>query len=89
MFLEYKNIHGSSVEKSLYKNMTVSGLVQRLLHKRAVAFLNVYDFYLLISGQSGSGGFEKIGTDNKKSILNLADCLSYDEIKVKIVLTKI
>lgn len=87
MFLEYKNNFGSSVEKTLYKDMTVSGLVHRLLHKRAVAFLNSFDSYLLLTGVSGSGGFEEIGTDNEKPSLSLANCLSYDEIKLSALLS--
>lgn len=87
MFLEYKTNHGSSVEKALYKDMTVSGLVQRLLQKRAVTFLNSFDSYLLMSGVSGAGGFEEIGTDNEKPSLSLVDCLSYDEIKLSALLS--
>ncbi|XP_043475220.1 uncharacterized protein LOC122506884 isoform X2 [Leptopilina heterotoma] len=81
-WLKFKRQHGSSVEKSLYKNMGLIQFIHRLLVKRAVCFLNPSDSYKLIDNCSGEGGWEYIGTDNEKDPLVLTKVLSYDEIKL-------
>lgn len=45
--------HGSSIEKALYKNMSVVDFVDRLLKKRAVVFMSPQDTYLLRFGTMG------------------------------------
>ena len=42
---------GSNIEKALYKDMTVPELIERILKKRAVSFMNPNDEYLLLSGE--------------------------------------
>ncbi|XP_014210277.1 uncharacterized protein LOC106640682 [Copidosoma floridanum] len=81
-WLKYKRIHGSSVERGLYKDMGLVRFVQRLLDKRALQFYGADDRFFLVSGKSGSGGWEHVGTEREKEPLVLASCLSYDEIKL-------
>ncbi|XP_063217666.1 uncharacterized protein LOC134528202 isoform X1 [Bacillus rossius redtenbacheri] len=86
-FLMYKKSHGSEEEKRLYVSMTVVELVDRLLNKRAVAFLNPCDSYLLVDGRRGNGDWDDIGKEGSNSSLRLADCLSYDEMKLSAFLS--
>lgn len=81
-FLIYKREYGSSIEKELYKDMSVVQFIDRLLKKRAVNFMGAADTYLLLSGEKGSDGWESVGTVNQKAPLLLENCLSYDEMKV-------
>ncbi|XP_026316158.1 uncharacterized protein LOC113227447 [Hyposmocoma kahamanoa] len=81
-FLVYKREYGSSIEKALYKDMSVADLVDRILKKRAVVFMNSSDDYLLLSGQHGNGGWEAVGTEAETYPLKLENCLSYDEMKL-------
>ncbi|XP_022837517.1 uncharacterized protein LOC111364733 isoform X2 [Spodoptera litura] len=81
-FLIYKREYGSSIEKELYKDMSVVQFIDRLLKKRAVNFMGAADSYLLLSGEKGSDGWESVGTVNQKAPLLLENCLSYDEMKV-------
>ncbi|XP_050554350.1 uncharacterized protein LOC118279305 isoform X3 [Spodoptera frugiperda] len=53
-FLIYKREYGSSIEKELYKDMSVPQFIDRLLKKRAVNFMGAADSYLLLSGEKGS-----------------------------------
>lgn len=81
-FLNYKKNHGSNIEKQFYQTMTVHDFIDRLLTKRPLMFMQNNDAFLLQDGTSGSGGFEKIGTNHEKSPLILADYLSYDEMQI-------
>ncbi|KAJ8708275.1 hypothetical protein PYW07_010400 [Mythimna separata] len=81
-FLIYKREFGSSKEKDLYRDMGVPQLIDRILTKRAVVFLNAEDSYVLLSGEEGYEGWESIGTEYQRPPLLLQDCLSYDEIKL-------
>ncbi|PZC76090.1 hypothetical protein B5X24_HaOG205168 [Helicoverpa armigera] len=53
-FLIYKREFGSSIEKELYKDMSVPQLIDRILKKRAITFMGQADKYLLITGEKGS-----------------------------------
>ncbi|PSN50373.1 hypothetical protein C0J52_19233, partial [Blattella germanica] len=86
-FIEHKKQYGSKIENELYWNMTVSELVQRMVEKRALVFVGNWDFYELVSGATGHGKWEGIGTDEETHPLVLKDCLSYDEIKLSALLT--
>ncbi|KAJ8955898.1 hypothetical protein NQ318_005446 [Aromia moschata] len=86
-FLIFKRKFGSDVEKCLYKNLTIVGLVDRLLTKRAVVFVGRHDRYMLLDGFARVGGWEKIGTSEEEDPLLLKDCLSYDEIKLSALLS--
>uniref|UniRef100_V5GUD9 Uncharacterized protein n=1 Tax=Anoplophora glabripennis TaxID=217634 RepID=V5GUD9_ANOGL len=86
-FILYKRHHGSAVEKSLYKKMTLMEFINRLLKKRAVMFMGKDDKYLLLSGEKGSKGWENIGTDKEQPPLLLQNCISYDEIKLAVFLS--
>ncbi|XP_044006151.1 uncharacterized protein LOC122851159 isoform X2 [Aphidius gifuensis] len=81
-WLKYKRKHGSIVEKALYKNMNLVKFIQRLLDCRAIEFWGSGDTWRLIDNQQGQGGWEAVGTDKETSPLILANCLSYDEIKL-------
>ncbi|XP_026316014.1 uncharacterized protein LOC113227336 [Hyposmocoma kahamanoa] len=81
-FLVYKREFGSSIEKALYKDMSVADLIDRILKKRAVVFMTPQDRYLLLFGMSGEGGWEAVGTEAETSPLRLEHCLSYDEMKL-------
>ncbi|XP_052849701.1 uncharacterized protein LOC128260601 [Drosophila gunungcola] len=85
-FLEHKLKFGSDQEKSLYTNMTLVDFVQRLLAKRCVWFLGGGDYYHTMDGETGSGGFEEVGTPAEKHPLKLTSVLSYDEIKLSALL---
>ncbi|PSN39812.1 hypothetical protein C0J52_13618, partial [Blattella germanica] len=86
-FLEYKKKHGSKIEKEMYANMTIVDLVQRIVQKRALVFVGRFDHYTLLSGETGAGDWEKIGTDEECPPLVLKDCLSYDEVKLSAFLS--
>ncbi|KAJ8955899.1 hypothetical protein NQ318_005447 [Aromia moschata] len=86
-FLRYKRKFGSEVEKSLYENLTIDGLVDRLLRKRAVVFVDGSDYYMLLDGHQGIGGWETIGTSEEREPLLLKNYLSYDEIKLSALLS--
>ncbi|CAG9568697.1 unnamed protein product [Danaus chrysippus] len=77
---------GSNIEKSLYKDMSVTDFIERILNKRAVSFLGPRDRYQLITGATGSGGWESVGTLQQKAPLVLENCLSYDEMKLSSML---
>ncbi|XP_066596580.1 uncharacterized protein [Prorops nasuta] len=81
-WLKYKRQYGSPVEKAVYKDMGLVEFIQRLLDKRAVSFVGAQDRYKLIDNNTGSNGWESVGTDHEKEPLVLAKCLSYDEIKL-------
>ncbi|KAK5647481.1 hypothetical protein RI129_002373 [Pyrocoelia pectoralis] len=85
--LHHKRRFGNAREREFYQNMTVVELVDRLLSKRAVTFLNAHDNYLLIDGTKGFGKWEKIGTEAETEKLNLENCISYDEIKLSALLS--
>lgn len=67
--------------------MNVIDFVQRLLTKRCVSFYGRNDRYLLTTGEHGYSGFTDIGTAGEKFPLVLANCLSYDEIKLSALLS--
>lgn len=86
-FLSYKKSQGSQVEKELYKNMSTSDFIYRLIKNRPLAFLTSSDTYLLRDGTKGTGGFEKIGRENPESFLPLKDYISYDEMQISALLS--
>lgn len=86
-FLLFKSDHGSTVERRLYKDMTIIEFIQRLLIKRAVSFIHKNDYYILRDGTHGYGSWETIGTDQEKEPLVLLEYLSYHEIKLSALLS--
>lgn len=85
-FMESKIIQGSSIEKELYKNMSLDDMVNRLLVNRPFTFMGEADLYLLRNQQTGYGGFDAIGTTREAPPLVLADYLSYDEMQLSALL---
>lgn len=72
--------------------MNVCTLVSRLLAKRPLVFWNASDAYLLRTGETGSGGFERIGAGSpaveleEANTFGLAQLLSYDEMALAAML---
>ncbi|EDV38587.1 uncharacterized protein Dana_GF19356 [Drosophila ananassae] len=85
-FLKHKLKFGSKTERQLYKNMTLTAFVQRLVAKRCVWFYGDSDDHCTMEGQQGIGGFEKVGTGEELPGLTLNSVLSYDEIKLAALL---
>ncbi|XP_041972383.1 uncharacterized protein LOC121728299 [Aricia agestis] len=81
-FLIYKREFGSPIEKVFYRDMTVIQFIDRILQKRAVAFVGPQDKYMLMTGETGADGWELVGTLQQKPPLVLENCLSYDEMKL-------
>ena len=84
-FIDIKRRFGSSVEKTLYATLGVETLLDRLLQKRPLAFMNRNDQFLLKSGLDGAGAetFDRIGCPAEQANppeLRLAELMSYDEI---------
>ncbi|XP_054728954.1 uncharacterized protein LOC129237973 [Anastrepha obliqua] len=86
-FLEHKCNYGNDLEHAVYVGMTLTGLVQRLLEKRCVAFVGPLDDYLLLKGRKTMANFFDVGTEDEKTPLFLKDVLSYDEIKLSAFLS--
>ncbi|EDV46176.1 uncharacterized protein LOC6551458 [Drosophila erecta] len=86
-YLEHKCRWGNAVEKPIYRNLSLCGLVHRLLEKRCASFFARNDKFLLLSGETGASGFEAVGTREEKAPLVLADVLSYDDIKLSALLS--
>nr|XP_022921136.1 uncharacterized protein LOC111429459 isoform X2 [Onthophagus taurus]XP_022921137.1 uncharacterized protein LOC111429459 isoform X2 [Onthophagus taurus]XP_022921138.1 uncharacterized protein LOC111429459 isoform X2 [Onthophagus taurus]XP_022921139.1 uncharacterized protein LOC111429459 isoform X2 [Onthophagus taurus] len=86
-FLNHKRQYGNDIEKELYLNMNVVDLVERFLKKRAVYFVGQQDKWMLINKSRGFGNFESVGTTNEIGELVLANCLSYDEIKLSALMS--
>lgn len=80
-FLNHKLHYGTSSEQKVYRNMTVTSFIHRLLTKRAVSFYGSGDAYRLLNGDYG------YGWDNSHDIESLSNHLTYDEIKVSAFLS--
>ena len=50
-------------------------------------FLDPNDYYMLMDGTVGEGGWENVGTPNEVRPLKLENCLSYDEMKLSAFLS--
>lgn len=84
-FLKFKRSGGTDVERTFYANVDEHDLIDRLLCKRPIAFLNSSDNFMLRDGTKGQGGFDSIGTATEGMApappdLVLANYMSYDEI---------
>lgn len=84
-FLKFKREHGTDVEPTFYADVDEHDLIDRLLLKRPLAFLNSSDNFMLRDGTQGQGGFDSIGTATEGMApadpdLVLANYMSYDEI---------
>ncbi|KAH9824594.1 MAP kinase kinase kinase [Teratosphaeria destructans] len=83
-FLHYKRQQGSAIEKALYKEMSESDLVARLIKMRPLHFTNANDYTVLRNGVRGSLRHEwlRVGTEqeSQNNHIFLSDYLSYDEM---------
>ncbi|XP_005177357.2 uncharacterized protein LOC101890579 [Musca domestica] len=87
-FLEHKLKCGSDLEKRLYKGMTLTDFIQRLLTKRCVSFFGGDDDYLLLDAYTGFGpNYKYVGSKDEKMPLVLKTVLSYDEVKISALLS--
>ena len=84
MFLTHQKRFGN---RQFYQNMSLLELVDRFLSKRAAFFLGTGDYYMLMDGTVGEGGWENVGTPNELPPLTLENCLSYDEMKLSAFLS--
>lgn len=85
--MDFKRQWGSSIEQDLYGDMDVLQLVDRLLQRRAAAFVGSSDRFLLQDGARGHGGWDSVGTVEETEPLQLRNCLSYDEMKLSSLLS--
>merc|ERR1719491_611798 len=83
-FLVVKRLYGSTIERALYADLSMSAFISRLFQKRAVSFYQSHDAFLLRNGQKGAGNWEAIGTElesfSDKNAPILSEYLSYDEL---------
>ncbi|KAH8415365.1 hypothetical protein KR222_005176 [Zaprionus bogoriensis] len=86
-FLEHKCKWGNEVERPVYRDLSLAGFVQRLLSKRCASFFARNDKFLLLTGERGASGFEPIGSVAEQAPLQLAQVLSYDEVKLSALLS--
>ncbi|CAL4214919.1 unnamed protein product [Meganyctiphanes norvegica] len=86
-FLDFKKQYGTKSERSLYENLGLMDLVERILRKRPITFYGPNDKFCLHSNKTGQGGFEKIGTDYEDPHLRIWNYMSYDEMKISALLT--
>uniref|UniRef100_A0A1I8P182 Uncharacterized protein n=1 Tax=Stomoxys calcitrans TaxID=35570 RepID=A0A1I8P182_STOCA len=87
-FLEHKCCYGSSKEKKLYEDMSLTDFVQRLLTKRCVSFYGEDDDYMLLDANTGYGPkYMQVGSKQEADPLILKNVLSYDEIKISAFLS--
>ena len=90
-FLQLKQTHGSTIEQHLYSAYTPAQLLDRLLKKRPLMFMNSYDQFLLPGGHDGAGSenFDRIGTSSETqnhAQLTLEHVMSYDEMQLSALL---
>ncbi|XP_030569665.1 uncharacterized protein LOC115769095 [Drosophila novamexicana] len=86
-YLEHKGQWGNEVEQPVYRRLSLTSFVQRLLSKRCASFFARNDKFLLLSGERGASGFEPIGTLQEQPPLLLEDVLSYDDVKLSALLS--
>lgn len=82
-WLKHKRLHGSPVEKALYKDMSLIQFIHRLLEKRAVVFYSSNDRWKLIDNKTGVDGWESVGTDRENEPLVSTRMLSIVRYPVK------
>lgn len=84
-FLKWKWVHGTPIERAVYKNMSVETFLHRLLTKRPLVFFTDNDAYLAEGKDKpvpyGKDDFDAIGTIQELN-LSLTDYLSYDEMQI-------
>ncbi|MEM6345559.1 MAG: DUF4804 domain-containing protein [Bacteroidota bacterium] len=86
-FLALARQKGSSVERSLYRQIELDAFIRKLIVKRPLMFMTESDAYLLRDGRTlGNGGFEIIGTEQEKAPLVLAEYNSYREMQLAALL---
>ena len=93
-FLELKQRVGSKVEKDIYKEISIAGLIDRLMAKRPLVFAGLLDTYVLrdqgegewVEGKHGADVWHSVGTDQERGPLVMADYLTYDECKLAALL---
>jgi hypothetical protein len=89
-FLDYKRGHGTSLERALYAQLDLHGLVDRLLQKRPLIFVGPKDRTML-RGQSRAKiahrQWLRVGKANEIGPFLLGDYLSYEEMELSALLS--
>jgi len=85
-FLLSKQKYGSTKERAIYcqPGYNTTKLMDRMLKKRPIVFMDCNDQYLLTSGESGEDpkGFDAIGSDKEKKPLVMKALQTYDEMQL-------
>lgn len=84
-FLQFKKANGTPIERHVYTDLNLLGLVERMISKRPRSFYGAHDKYLLRDGRKGSGKWELIGNQSVEEDW-LPEYMSYDEIKLAALL---
>jgi len=82
-WLNHKKSQGTAAEKSVYGNLDIVGLVDRLITKRAVKFINKNDQGFDRSGVKINNNWIGIEKDANR----LKDYMSYDELRLSALVT--
>ncbi len=75
IWLQFKKANGTPIERHVYTDLNLLGLVERMISKRPRSFYGAHDKYLLRDGRKGSGKWELIG--NQVSCWKLEHVLSF------------
>eukprot|EP01129_Flabellula_baltica_P007559 TRINITY_DN2960_c0_g1_i2.p1 TRINITY_DN2960_c0_g1~~TRINITY_DN2960_c0_g1_i2.p1 ORF type:complete len:282 (+),score=60.77 TRINITY_DN2960_c0_g1_i2:3-848(+) len=85
-FIELKQNYGSSIEQSVYMDMTADDFIKRLFLKRTMYFYGHHDISMLRDGTvPPAEDWLLVGTEEEGEI-SLVDYLSYDEMQVSALL---
>jgi len=82
-YLQYKKIHGTNLEKSLYANLNLNGFIYRLLHNRPLALYTELDKYMLVKENANDKHIEGYKDFHEKNMIEWnGKYLSEDEINL-------
>lgn len=89
-FVQLKGIHGSDIEKAMYKDMSQHDLVARLVEKRCLHFVNAWDYTVLrdcTNAKSKDSGLDAIEwlrvgqpDEHLNKYIKMEDYMTYDEM---------
>lgn len=79
---DFLKIQHEGANSAIFSSLSVEDYVCRLLKQRPVVFFNPDDTFCLHDGTDGTGGFEKIGTQDEERQLQMCDYISYDEMQI-------
>eukprot|EP00094_Tigriopus_californicus_P005264 TCALIF_05074-PA protein Name:"Similar to Aldh5a1 Succinate-semialdehyde dehydrogenase, mitochondrial (Rattus norvegicus)" AED:0.17 eAED:0.17 QI:569/0.8/0.83/1/1/1/6/157/600 len=90
-FLRYKREHGSPAERDLYVGHDLDELflVDRLLSKRPLSYVDPDDHYTLRNGLKIAKDWTRVGTDSSPKHLSMQEHMTYDEIQLSAALIQV